>query len=116
MKNCGLDGRTFQPTIKVNQNYKPTNCDTTAIFYTMCQRFVFINIKMTQEQADDICKTALPFSVYGKIDKSDMINVANSIMFYCACMIKKSTDYDCDLEFNIRLRNPLFKAGSQNER
>ena len=67
---------------------------------------------MTQEQADDICRNALPFSVYSKIDKSDMNNVANSIMFYCACMIKKSNDYDCDLEFKINLRNPLFKSGS----
>jgi hypothetical protein len=71
---------------------------------------------MTQEQADDICRNALPFTVYGKIEKSDIINVANSIMFYCACMIKKSTDYDCDLEFKINLRNPLFGSTSQNER
>ena len=31
MKSCGLDGRTFQPTIKVNYNYKPTDCDTPAV-------------------------------------------------------------------------------------
>lgn len=71
---------------------------------------------MTQEQADNICRNALPFTVYGKIEKLDMINVANSIIFYCACMIKKSTDYDCDLEFKINLRNSLFGSTSQNER
>lgn len=32
---------------------------------------------MTQNKADDICKQALPFSVYDKMDKSDMINVVN---------------------------------------
>jgi hypothetical protein len=67
---------------------------------------------MTLEQADDICRNALPFTVYYKIEQSDMISVANSIMFYCACMIKKSTDYDCELEFKINLRNPLFKSDS----
>ena len=41
MKSCGLDGRTFQHTTKLNRNYKLTNCDTPAIFYTMCYRFGF---------------------------------------------------------------------------
>jgi len=36
MKSCGLDGITFQPITKVNKNYKPTDCDTPAIIYTMC--------------------------------------------------------------------------------
>jgi len=67
---------------------------------------------MTQEQSYDICRNALPFNVYDKIEQSDMISVANSIMFYCACLIKKSTDYDCDLEFKINLRNILFRSSS----
>ena len=45
MKSCGLNGRTFQPTTKVNQNYKPTDCYIPAIFYTMCYRFVLYLIK-----------------------------------------------------------------------
>lgn len=65
---------------------------------------------MTQKQADSICKTALPFNVYSKIEQSETINVANSILFYCACMIKQSTDYNCDLEFKINLRNQLFDS------
>ena len=36
MKSCELGGITFQPTKQVNRNYKPTDCDTPAIFYTMC--------------------------------------------------------------------------------
>ena len=36
MKSCGLNGSAFQHTTKVNRNYKPTDCDTPAIFYTMC--------------------------------------------------------------------------------
>jgi len=64
---------------------------------------------MTQIQADEICKTALPFDIYKKISETELIGTANSIMFYCACMIKKTTDFDCDLKFEIVFKNSLFK-------
>ena len=55
MKSCGLDGRIFQPTTKVNYNYKPTDCYTPAIFYTMCQPFGFIKImNITEENITEL--------------------------------------------------------------
>lgn len=63
---------------------------------------------MTQEKANEVCRIALPFSVYKKIGKDEMISVANSIMFYCACMVKKMEDFDCDIEFKLNFKNKLF--------
>lgn len=63
---------------------------------------------MTQEKADEICRTASPFNIYKKIGKGELIGVANSIMFYCACMVKKLEDFDCDIEFKINFKNKLF--------
>ena len=68
MKSCGLNGRTFQPTTKVNQNYKPTDCDTTAIFYTMCQQPLILKIMSAfgYYQKDEIVEAIKNFIEYKK--------------------------------------------------
>nr|MDH4127141.1 hypothetical protein [Spirochaetota bacterium] len=70
---------------------------------------------MTQQQADDICRMALPFNVYSKIEQHELIAAANSIMFYCVCMVKKATYFECDLEFKINFKNKLFDGVEANE-
>ena len=61
MISGGLNGKTFQLTTKVNQNYKPTDCDTPAIFYTMCQQPLILKtmeklyFKTTGQEPDVNC-------------------------------------------------------------
>jgi len=46
----------------------------------------------SNEQADRICREALPMDVYNKLEEKEKISTANTIMFYSACIIQKIND------------------------
>ena len=55
MKSCRLNGRTFHPPTKINQNYKPTDCYTSAD----CQYVADFEMSLARKQRNRVSFTKL---------------------------------------------------------
>ncbi len=55
------------------------------------------------DQADEICRTYLPFHIYIKLNDDDKISVSKGFMMFMSTMINKIEQLGCEIKINFEI-------------